>query len=933
MRHVSVTAMCPGEETVAAYLAGGLSSNERDALDSHLDTCSLCHELLAALGKTAQPRAHLDPATSLGIGSPGERDGDDTPGAPGTFGVGQQLGRYVLLAHLGAGGMGVVYAAYDPELDRRVALKLLRRGDAAGARLRDEARAIAKLAHPNVVAVHDVGEALGEVFVAMEHVDGITLREWTRTPRTPAEILAVFAQAGAGLAAAHEVGLVHRDIKPSNIMIGKDGRARVLDFGLARPHAEPHPQDQTAGTPAYMAPEQQRGERADARADQFAFCVSLWEALVGERPAAEPVGPIPGVSDATVNALRRGLAIRPEDRFPTMTALLSALIPPARRSRRWPIAMFLAGGAVAALVLLLARQSESPVSCASAGDAVTRVWSDPQRAALRGAFAATKLPYAGTAATEAIAQLDAWSARWQRSAVASCKATVIDRVQPAELHALRQRCLDGLVEQLQPLAELASRPNPAIVAKADALASLLPAPERCDDTAALIAMPVPSEASRDEVAAIRVAIARTETAIFAGGGEQLRPEVEVLQRRAEALDYLPLRARAQFLAARLEQAVSHYDRAILALHAAARTATAARDLEQLAAIWIDLTQTLGNDLRTLDQAAIFDGYAATLVTLLPDREALTLQLEFARCNRNLDHSRPGDVGELVKHCEATIVAALHAQPPRTAIANSARTRLGHFQRLLGKTAEAHATLVEAVAEAVRVHGELHPDTAVARYSLGIAELAADHVDAGIAELRTALAIRRAVFPGINVQVAESLQGLGDALATKGDHQEAVGLLDEALRILDQAGQSTSVQNANCHILDGMSLEELARDDDALVHYLHAADIADRSLQHSEPLAAMALRLAADVSGRHGHAPAGVLLLERALRLLERAKASPVDVGTTQQRMSEVLLRIPSERGRARAMADAARASFVAAGKTGAAQLAELDAYRRTRGWR
>ncbi|MBS1118405.1 MAG: hypothetical protein H6Q90_633 [Deltaproteobacteria bacterium] len=937
MRHASVIAMCPGEETIAAYLAGRLAIAERDAFDSHLDTCSLCHELLAALGKGAQPRAESS-ATSLGVGPSLGVGSTDEVTDPTSLPAGHPLGRYVLLARLGAGGMGVVYAAYDPELDRKIALKILRRADAAGTRLRDEARAIARLAHPNVVAVHDVGEADGEVFVAMEHVDGSTLRDWLRTPRTPAEILAVFAQAGAGLAAAHAVGLVHRDVKPSNLIVGKDGRARVLDFGLARRHAIGDDEDgPLVGTPAYMAPEQQRGGRADARADQFAFCVSLWEALAGERPAPDPAvaarGTIAGVGARTMRALRRGLAARPEDRFPTMGSLLQELVPAPRKRWRWAIAIFLAGGTLAAAGFAVFTGGGATPSCARAGDPVTRVWGGPQRTALRAAFGATHLPYADTAADEAIAQLDAWTLRWQRSAEASCRATAIDRVQPAELEGLRRSCLDQLVERLEPLVALAEAATPAIIAKADALAAALPGPERCDDTAALIAISPPSEASRVEVGALRAAIARTEAEIFGGRGEQVRAEVGVLQRKAEALAYPPLRARARFLGARLDQALAHYDQAIAGLHAAAREATAARDLEQLAEIWIDLTQTLGNDQRTLDQAAVFDGYAESLVALLPDRDALGLQLEFARCNRNRDSSKPDDVATLAHHCETTIAAAERARPPRLAIANAARTRLGHFQRLLGQDAQAHATLVAAVAEAVRVHGELHPDTAVARYSLGIAELAADRLEAGITELRQALAIRRAAFAGNNLQVAESLQGLGDALATKGEHREAIALFDEALAMAEALGQGTSALAANCHILDGMSLEEVQRDDDALTHYLRAADIADRTLQHSEPLAAMGLRLAADVSGRHGHAPVGVLHLERALRLLERARAAPIEVGTTQQRLSEVLLRIPAERARARAMAEAARASFVTAGKAGAPALAELDAYLRKQGWR
>ncbi|MDQ3297575.1 MAG: protein kinase, partial [Myxococcota bacterium] len=276
--------MCPGEETIAAYVARKLARDERDAFDSHLDTCSACQELVAAVARLA-PSQSADPVTSIGAASTITQAAAEALRLPGA-----QLGRYSVLASLGAGGMGVVYAAYDPELDRKIAVKVLRHAR-AGDQLRDEARAIAKLAHPNVVAVHDVGRADGDVFIAMEHVDGVTVRDWLRTPHRVPEILHVFEQAGAGLAAAHRAGLVHRDVKPSNIMIGNDGRVRVLDFGLALADLEP---GTIVGTPAYMAPEQQRGEAVDPRADQYAFCVALWEAVAGRRPEAGGRRPEPG---------------------------------------------------------------------------------------------------------------------------------------------------------------------------------------------------------------------------------------------------------------------------------------------------------------------------------------------------------------------------------------------------------------------------------------------------------------------------------------------------------------------------------------------------------------------------------------------------------------------------------------------------------------
>jgi tetratricopeptide (TPR) repeat protein/predicted Ser/Thr protein kinase len=921
--------VCPGEETVAAYVAGRLPRDERDVFDSHLDTCSACHELLATLGKVGARHAELaPPPTSLGVGSTSFGD-EATSWAPG-----DQLGRYVLLARLGEGGMGVVYAAYDPELDRKVALKLLRHtSDDARERLRDEARAIAKLQHPNVVAVHDVGDAGGDVFVAMEHVDGVTLSRWLQSSRSPAEIIAVFAQAGRGLAAAHAAGLVHRDVKPSNIIIGNDGRARVLDFGLARARAG---DDSVVGTPAYMAPEQQRGERVDARADQYAFCLALWEALGGTPPGrsdgdARSPDEVP---DRVVRALRRGLAASRDDRFPSLDAVLHELAPPEPRGRRWMIATAVAAAALATAVIALVAGNRQPTaSCARAGGSIDARWGDAQRAELRSAFDRTRLPYAASAATAAVAQLDAWTARWRRSAETSCRATVIDRVQPAELHGLRQTCLDHLAERFAAVVTLTRAADAGLVANAGSLAAGLPAPERCDDVSGLSAVEPPPETIRAEVASLRAAIATTEAAMLAGRLDQARPEIAALAARSATLDYQPLRARTWLLVARLEQASARYDEALAALHAGARAATAARDLELLAEIWIELTQTLGNDVATLEQADIFDGYAATLVELLPDRDTLALQLDHARCSRNISHTRANDAAILAGHCQSTIERAGRARPPRTSIANVARSRLGHFQRLLGQPEEARATLIAAVAEAERVHGADHPDTAVARYSLGIAEISQDRYDEGIAQLRQALAIRRAAFPGDSLHVVESLLGLGDALASKGEHTEAIPLVEQGLAMLETLGKAETVHAVNGHVLLGMSLEEVARPGDASQHYLRAADIADRAIQHREKLAAMALGMAAEIAVRERRIATAVELLERGLRLLERAKARPLDLARTQHRLAGLLAELAPTDRRARAMAELARASYLAAGDAGAEGLAELAAMMRKARWR
>jgi hypothetical protein len=303
------------------------------------------------------------------------------------------VGRFVVHHTIGVGSTGVVVAAYDPVLDRRIALKVLRAGGtpAGDARLLQEAQAMARLAHPNVVAVHEAGVAEGRVYLAMELIDGGTLRAWlTAAPRPWREIRDRFVEAGRGLAAAHDAGLVHRDFKPDNVLVGRDGRARVTDFGLVRA-MPPAPEDgggdttPVAGTPRYMAPEQHCGQRADPRADQFAFCVALYEALWRADPFAAPdpaarqarvlhgdvTTPPPGRIPAWLaSAVLRGLAVDPARRPPTMRALLDDIVrdPDLERWRRLRLVVVgLAGAGFAAAVVAAVMRDSAVVTAQAVG--------------------------------------------------------------------------------------------------------------------------------------------------------------------------------------------------------------------------------------------------------------------------------------------------------------------------------------------------------------------------------------------------------------------------------------------------------------------------------------------------------------------------------------------------------------------------------------
>ncbi len=356
---------CLSDDTVLAFVEGRLSGDALADVDQHLAACADCRTVAAAtLQFFAETR-------SRGSSIPG---GTHEPLTAGT-----RVARYAIRAPLGAGGAGVVYRAHDPELDREVAIKLLRRrvdGEASSltdADLLREAQAMARLAHANVVRVYDAGTFLGQVYLAMEHVDGGTLATWLGDPHPWRAVLAAFAQAGQGLAAAHRAGIVHGDFKPDNVVVSTDGRVLVTDFGLARRRGEdPTGQDSPrGGTPLYMSPEQMRSGRGDERADQFSFCVALYRALYGRHPfgtldkggptlltlasrlaTAEPEPPPrgSGVPAKIGRALLRGLRPRSDDRYASMDDLLADLALPA--TGRWGRLTALALGPLAVAMIV-----------------------------------------------------------------------------------------------------------------------------------------------------------------------------------------------------------------------------------------------------------------------------------------------------------------------------------------------------------------------------------------------------------------------------------------------------------------------------------------------------------------------------------------------------------------------------------------------------
>jgi tetratricopeptide (TPR) repeat protein len=493
---------------------------------------------------------------------PTKREGSGKRPELSTLDRGSLVGRYVVIDQLGKGGMGVVYAAFDPELDRKVAIKLLQAGEGSTggsdqAWLLREAQAMARLAHPNVIAVHDVGSLPGHrVFVAMELVDGETLRAWTKVqPRTWREVIGVMRQAGAGLAAAHHVGLVHRDFKPDNVLVGNDGRVRVMDFGLARLRADddavpakrssdldievrsPLTEDLTiagavVGTPAYMAPELYKGEGANARSDQFSFGVALYEALFRVRPynkgaffPAPQVPPEPrtppadsGVPARITKVVMRAIAVDPKARFASMDELLAELaVDPIAHRRRLLIG---AGAMLAAIAVgvggFAVSRRHGPPPCEGIDQRLAGVWDAKTKAAVKQAFTSTHAAFGVQAYAAVERAVDAYAVQWTQTATESCRATRIRGDQSEAVLAIRQACLDERLAELGALTKVLADADAALVEKGDKAVWQLEPVAECSNVAALLTPAAVPPALQPKVSELRRELAEAKAQVIAG---------------------------------------------------------------------------------------------------------------------------------------------------------------------------------------------------------------------------------------------------------------------------------------------------------------------------------------------------------------------------------------------------------------------------------
>ncbi len=450
--------------------------------------------------------------------------------------AGERIGKFVITRHLGAGGMGTVYEARDPELSRAVAIKLVLDRGADPVRLLREAQALARISHPNVVAVYELGSHGDDVFVAMELVDGVTIDRYIAANGCDwRAVLALYVQAGRGLCAVHEQEIIHRDIKPSNILVDNEGRVRVGDFGLARTEtadsseaitrdgrvqsqsvatqdgstassidSQPKASSGLAaldapitvrgaavGTPRYMAPEQGSGGRVTRSVDQYAFAVALWEAIYGELPGDRREAPEGAKAPIWIErALARALNTEPAARWPSMIALLHELErAPQRRARRVVAtgATLFVGGTLAAFIGFGAFASGN-VNCERAGDPVVAAWSTAARVRTTTALGNVGAGWTAPAESVAIA-LDRWTARSREVRIDACRATHDRGSQTAALLDRRVTCLDGQQAVFGALVRVFAVADRSTAEHALDAAERLPAPETCTATRFIDAIP------------------------------------------------------------------------------------------------------------------------------------------------------------------------------------------------------------------------------------------------------------------------------------------------------------------------------------------------------------------------------------------------------------------------------------------------------------
>ncbi len=757
---------------------------------------------------------------------------------------GDSIGRFVVLGVLGQGGMGLVYSAYDPHLDRKVAIKLLRAeairssGLDARARLLREAQAMAKINHPNVITVHEVGELGDQVYLAMEFADGGTLKSWLkREKRTLRDILEVFRDAGRGLAAAHAAGLVHRDFKPDNVLLASDGSVRVTDFGLVsvlqqqpssdkpeRAATDPGPrpssslssstplsQDLTRtgsimGTPTYMAPEQFAGTDSTARTDQFAFCIALYEAVYGMRPFAgltyqalsanvllDRQAPVPKgvhVPSWLRKVLLRGLAHDAADRYPSMDALLAALARDPARRRRTALVLAAPAACVALAAGIVMLRPSADSACGAGSERVGAIWNPQRRAQLKAAFDASGRPHAAASFERATQMLDTWTKSWQAGYVEACRATRTRGEQSEHLLDLRMQCLSQRLDDASATVDLLAAGGKDAVDKALSALVALPQLDPCADTSALLAAVPPPEQqlARVQVGAVRAQLNNARALQRLGRYKPAFDAARAALEAARATNYAPVIGEAGVLVGQIQYDLG--DKASVdtlrdAMHVAAAGGDSPTMLD--AAAWLVFTLTVQTSQYDLAQEVGGLGESVAKHAQPPVETQVRLQDAIGMLEASRGHAAEAQA----RYEKALVLAAPLGEEHAATL-----TTLNQLATVLmkrGKLEDARKAYERVLAAREKAFGKDHPDVAGALNNVGNVYRRQSKFDDAKRVYLRALEIREKALGPDHPEVGTTLNNLGTFYSETGDHVAAKQSLERALAIWEKAYGPNSVE--------------------------------------------------------------------------------------------------------------------------------------------
>jgi tetratricopeptide (TPR) repeat protein/tRNA A-37 threonylcarbamoyl transferase component Bud32 len=791
---------------------------------------------------------------------------------------GDVVGRYVVLEEIGRGAMGVVFAAYDPELDRKIALKLMAVGsrrEGSSVRLLREAQAMARLSHPNVITVHDVGTADGDVFIAMEWIEGGSLRSYlAASQRRWDEIVRRFIEAGEGLAAAHRQGIVHRDFKPDNVLVRADGRACVGDFGLARrdevstsgTSSTPSLFDDmrstlqgraaaaacmtatgaSMGTPAYMAPEQHLRANVDARSDQFSFCVALWEALCGARPfAGTTIGAIalsvtsdkrePFPRDSPVPskiraALERGLSTLPERRFEHMDELLVQLragLPDAlgHRSRgAWlGLAVFGVAGVgllAAALVGVFSPETPpdpGPAPCSRAAEQLDGIWDAERRNTAAQTFARSKRNHAPRSFERIALRLDSVREDWIRSHTQACEATRVYGEQSEELLDRRMSCLAERRNELAAVSAALVAGGDETIDGVDGLLSVIAPISSCDDVPQLErGLAAPPIEIREPVEQLRAELATLEVQRRSVADMDLLEHATKLTAHAEALAHKPVLVEALHQQAMLLDGAGQFEQALPVARRAVALATACEHRRELAEVLTLIAWIEGNSRANTELGLWLLDIAAGESALLGDPVLLAVRIT---ADRGAMLTVEGDYPGALAQFERALALVERELGPDHVRAADLRFNIAATQHGLGDYEFAERGFRVALDVYTELMGPDHPEVAQCHNNYAATLAALGRAKEAEQHARRAIEIWTDI--GDRGNLANAYAILGNAASVREDFEASLALAKQAYEMrLEVYGAAHPLTSS---ALTSMAENELAlgRREQALAYY-HAA---------------------------------------------------------------------------------------------------------------